>query len=65
MNDEKTKKRDYETIMQEIWDVKEKIYNEVKEIGFDNYFEYLEKNISHLKERFKDHYVKPQSTNSI
>lgn len=44
----------YEIHIKEIWDVKEKIYEEVKkEGGIDNYFKYLEKNIKEIKNKLK------------
>jgi hypothetical protein len=41
----------------QIWEIKEKIYNETKKMDFKQYTEYLKDNIKELKERFKAKYT--------
>jgi hypothetical protein len=48
----------YDKEMKIIWDIKNKIYEEIEnEGGIDKYFEYLEKNIKDLKKRFENKLV--------
>lgn len=41
----------------EVWAIKEKIYQETKEMDFKQYSKYLDKNIKELKERFRSKYA--------
>jgi hypothetical protein len=41
----------------EVWAVKEKIYQETKEMNFKQYTEYLDMNIKELKVRFSSKYA--------
>lgn len=41
----------------EVWAVKEKIYDETKEMNFKQYKEYLDMNIKELKVRFSSKYA--------
>jgi len=41
----------------EVWAVKEKIYDETKEMNFRQYKEYLDMNIKELKVRFRSKYA--------
>jgi hypothetical protein len=41
----------------EVWMVKEKIYDETKEMNFRQYKEYLDMNIKELKVRFSSKYA--------
>jgi hypothetical protein len=54
---EKTEVRNYETLMNNIWEVKEEIFREIKQIGLENYFDYLENNLIEVKKRFSNHYT--------
>lgn len=53
----------YEKNMKEIWDIKNNIYEETKCMDLAQFSKYIEHNISSLKERFKDKYLKALNQN--
>lgn len=52
-----TPDKGYLKVMQELWDVKANIAKETKKMSMHEYFAYINKNVAHLRERFKKKYV--------
>jgi len=52
-----TPDKGYLKVMQELWDIKKDIARETKGLTMREYCTYIDKNVAHLRERFKKKYV--------
>jgi hypothetical protein len=59
MKEIKNDKRDYESIIKQLWQIKEEIYQDLKKEGMENYSEYLKRNIAPYREKFLKQYNHP------